>query len=51
MIKQYAKFCLSSCSSHEIFTVSSAIPGVIFSILHNISGAILADIWSKQEEL
>ena len=35
----------------KYFTVSSAIPGAIFSIWHNISGAILTGIWSKQEEL
>jgi BASS family bile acid:Na+ symporter len=35
----------------KYFTALSALPGAIFSIWHNISGAILAGIWSKQEEL
>ena len=35
----------------KYFTALSARPGAIFSIWHNISGAILAGIWSKQEEL
>ena len=34
----------------KYFTALSALPGAIFSIWHNISGAILAGIWSKQEE-
>lgn len=35
----------------KYFTALSALPGAIFSIWHNISGAILASIWSKQEKL
>ena len=34
----------------KYFSALSALPGAIFSIWHNISGAILAGIWSKQEE-
>lgn len=34
----------------KYFTALSALPGAVFSIWHNISGAILAGIWSKQEE-
>lgn len=35
----------------KYFTALSALPGAIFSIWHNLSGSILASIWSKQEEL
>lgn len=31
------------------FSAVAALPGAIFSIWHNISGAILAGIWSKQK--
>jgi BASS family bile acid:Na+ symporter len=34
----------------KYFTALSALPGAIFSIWHNISGSILAGIWSKEEE-
>lgn len=34
----------------KYFTPLSALPGAIFSIWHNISGSVLAGIWSKQEE-
>ena len=34
----------------KYFSALSALPGAIFSIWHNISGAVLAGIWSKQEE-
>lgn len=33
----------------KYFSALSALPGAIFSIWHNISGSILAGIWSKQE--
>jgi len=33
----------------KYFTALSALPGAIFSIWHNISGSIIAGIWSKQE--
>ncbi|MGB7402071.1 MAG: bile acid:sodium symporter family protein [Arcobacter sp.] len=33
----------------KYFSALSALPGAIFSIWHNISGAILAGIWSKEE--
>lgn len=32
----------------KYFSAIAALPGAIFSIWHNISGAILAGIWSKQ---
>lgn len=34
----------------KYFTPLSALPGAIFSIWHNISGAILAGIWSKKQK-
>ena len=33
----------------KYFTPLSALPGAIFSVWHNISGAILAGYWSKQK--
>jgi len=32
----------------QFFSATAALPGAIFSIWHNISGSILASIWSKQ---
>ena len=32
----------------EYFKPLAALPGAIFSIWHNISGSLLATIWSKQ---
>lgn len=32
------------------FTPLAALPGVIFSVWHNLSGSMLASIWSRQEE-
>jgi BASS family bile acid:Na+ symporter len=34
----------------KYFTPLSALPGAVFSIWHNISGAILAGFWSQQKE-
>jgi bile acid:Na+ symporter, BASS family len=34
----------------KYFTLLRALPGAIFSILHNISGSISAGNWAKQEE-
>lgn len=35
----------------KYFTPLSALPGAVFSIWHNISGAILAGIWSRHKEI
>jgi BASS family bile acid:Na+ symporter len=32
----------------KYFSAVAALPGALFSIWHNISGAILAGVWSKQ---
>lgn len=32
----------------QFFSATAALPGAIFSVWHNISGSILASIWSKQ---
>ena len=32
----------------QYFTATSALPGALFSIWHNISGSLLAGFWSKQ---
>lgn len=32
----------------KYFSVMAALPGAIFSVWHNISGAVLAGIWSRQ---
>jgi len=33
----------------KFFTASAALPGVVFSIWHNISGSFLAGYWSRQK--
>ena len=33
----------------QFFTAASALPGAIFSIVHNISGVILSSRWGKEE--
>ncbi|MCG8325884.1 MAG: bile acid:sodium symporter family protein [Thiotrichales bacterium] len=33
----------------KYFVAAAALPGAIFSIWHNITGAILASVWSKKE--
>jgi len=39
---------LSVALAIKYFTAAAALPGAIFSIWHNLSGAFLADHWSKQ---
>jgi len=39
---------LSVALAIKHFTAAAALPGAIFSIWHNLSGAFLADHWSKQ---
>lgn len=40
---------LATTLAMQFFTPVSAIPGTIFSVWHNISGSILAGIWSRRE--
>jgi bile acid:Na+ symporter, BASS family len=42
---------LSVALAIKYFTVTAALPGAIFSIWHNLSGAFLAGHWSKQSVL
>lgn len=39
---------LGAVLAHTHFTPMTALPSVVFSIWHNISGAILASIWSRK---
>ena len=39
---------LGAVLAHTHFTPLTALPSAIFSIWHNISGAILANIWSRK---
>lgn len=39
---------LAAALSQKFFGIGSALPGAIFSIWHNISGAIAASYWSKK---
>lgn len=41
---------LATVLAIKYFTPFAALPGAIFSIWHNISGAILAAIWAHQED-
>jgi bile acid:Na+ symporter, BASS family len=41
---------LGAALAHAHFTPITALPSAIFSIWHNISGAILASIWSRQQQ-
>jgi BASS family bile acid:Na+ symporter len=34
----------------EYFTLLAALPGAVFSIWHNLSGSMLAAVWSRQRE-
>jgi BASS family bile acid:Na+ symporter len=38
---------LATALAMKFFTPVAAIPGTIFSVWHNISGSILAGIWSR----
>jgi len=40
---------LATALAMKFFTPVAAIPGTIFSVWHNISGSILAGIWSRRE--
>lgn len=41
---------LGAALAHAHFSPATALPSAIFSIWHNISGAILASIWNRKSE-
>lgn len=42
---------LATALAIKFFTPVAALPGTIFSIWHNVSGAVLASYWSKKRDL
>jgi len=42
---------LATALAIKFFTPVAALPGTIFSIWHNVSGAILASYWSKRKDV
>ena len=36
--------------ANQYFSAVTALPGALFSVWHNVTGAILASIWVKQDD-
>ncbi|WP_245686165.1 bile acid:sodium symporter family protein [Terasakiispira papahanaumokuakeensis] len=42
---------LAAALSAKLFGVGSALPGVLFSVWHNISGSLLAGYWGRRQQM